>query len=263
MKDWAQAERVLEQFRQWLAAAHAGAEQPDGGGDAAPPLEDRDFAGASFQEVVEAFTALRHELKLHTKSARGVQDQSAALIDGLRESQRRFDSIESDEEGAAQRAAQAYAVTLTNLDEALERGFAALEEARRKALDDALAGLRWDLDALHREQPWWVRWFTGGFQELQNERLLMAIQRQRETWDTMCEGYRLILNRLKRSLEAHGLNRIPTLGRLVDPHSMMVVEVVAHPAHPPGTVIAELRPGYLWKDKLLRCAEVRAVRPDV
>jgi molecular chaperone GrpE (heat shock protein) len=41
---------------------------------------------------------------------------------------------------------------------------------------------------------------------------------------------------------------------------MTVVEVVDDPLHPPGLVVDELRPGYYWKDKVLRFAEVRAVQ---
>jgi hypothetical protein len=28
---------------------------------------------------------------------------------------------------------------------------------------------------------------------------------------------------------------------------------------PPGTVVEELRPGYTWRNRVMRCAEVRAV----
>ena len=47
---------------------------------------------------------------------------------------------------------------------------------------------------------------------------------------------------------------------MADPNLMTVVEVVNDPRRPPGLVIEEVRPGYCWKDKVLRFAEVRAVQ---
>jgi molecular chaperone GrpE (heat shock protein) len=41
---------------------------------------------------------------------------------------------------------------------------------------------------------------------------------------------------------------------------MTVIEAVDDPAHAPGTVVEETRPGYTWKGKVLQYAEVRAVR---
>ena len=41
---------------------------------------------------------------------------------------------------------------------------------------------------------------------------------------------------------------------------MTVVEVVDDPLRPPGLVVEEMRPGYYWKDKVIRFAEVRAVQ---
>ena len=41
---------------------------------------------------------------------------------------------------------------------------------------------------------------------------------------------------------------------------MTVVEVVQANGHVPGTVVDEIRPGYLWNDKVVRYAEVRAAR---
>ena len=70
----------------------------------------------------------------------------------------------------------------------------------------------------------------------------------------------LVRGRLGRAMDREGLRRMDCLGRPVDPHAMTVVEAVDDPGREPGTVVDEIRPGYLWKDKVLRFAEVRAVR---
>jgi molecular chaperone GrpE (heat shock protein) len=41
---------------------------------------------------------------------------------------------------------------------------------------------------------------------------------------------------------------------------MTVVEVVDDPMLPPGLIVEQIRPGYYWKDKVIRFAEVRAVQ---
>jgi molecular chaperone GrpE (heat shock protein) len=56
------------------------------------------------------------------------------------------------------------------------------------------------------------------------------------------------------------LVRIACVGKPADPHAMTVVEAIDDPARAPGTVVEEIRPGYLWKGKVLQYAEVRAVR---
>jgi molecular chaperone GrpE len=52
------------------------------------------------------------------------------------------------------------------------------------------------------------------------------------------------------------------VGEQVDPHTMNVIEIADAPDRPPGIVIEEVRRGYWWRAKVLRCAEVRATRPD-
>jgi molecular chaperone GrpE (heat shock protein) len=41
---------------------------------------------------------------------------------------------------------------------------------------------------------------------------------------------------------------------------MTVVELVDAPGVPAESVVAELRPGYTWRERVIRFAEVRAAR---
>ena len=49
-------------------------------------------------------------------------------------------------------------------------------------------------------------------------------------------------------------------GKPVDPELMTVIEVVDEPRERPGTVAKELRRGYTWRGRVIRFAEVQAVR---
>ncbi len=61
-------------------------------------------------------------------------------------------------------------------------------------------------------------------------------------------------------LAAEGVQRIPCEGLQVDPEFMTVLEVIDAPDAPAGTVIKELRSGYTWRGRVIRYAEVEAVR---
>ncbi len=66
---------------------------------------------------------------------------------------------------------------------------------------------------------------------------------------------------MQRALDQHGLERIACVGAPFDPESMEVAEVVRDPERGATEVIDEVRPGYRWRGRLLRYAQVRVARP--
>jgi molecular chaperone GrpE len=70
-----------------------------------------------------------------------------------------------------------------------------------------------------------------------------------------------------RELEAafarHGVKRIEAKGERLDPHRHQAMVEIPHGDAEPGTVIEEMQPGYMMKDRLLRPALVGvAKKPD-
>ena len=61
-------------------------------------------------------------------------------------------------------------------------------------------------------------------------------------------------------LKSEAIEPIACLGLLVDPERMIVIETTESTEWPPQTVTDELRRGYTWRGRVLRLAEVRAVR---
>jgi molecular chaperone GrpE len=250
-------EALLAQFRDWLQSARAEAES-----EADPLGPDAPLPGAfGLDRLVEEFTALRHEVKLQTKSARGLQEQAEALLPALSQAAEQFRSVEPREKQAAFEAARPLAEALADLDEALDRGRLEAEKARRRITDDPTGGLAAELDALFERQSWFHRAWVRGYHE--RARALLA-ERTRTfhlaLFEALVEGYDLIQARLKRALESEQVRRIDTRGQAVDPQRMTVVEVVEAPGHAAGTVLDEVRRGYTWRGRVLRFAEVRAVR---
>jgi molecular chaperone GrpE len=61
--------------------------------------------------------------------------------------------------------------------------------------------------------------------------------------------------------ERIGIVRVPSIGERFDPALHDAVQQVETDAHPPGTVLAEVVPGYRLGDKLVRAALVVVAKP--
>ena len=66
----------------------------------------------------------------------------------------------------------------------------------------------------------------------------------------------LILRKFDRTLEDHGVSRIDTVGTPFDPSTMSAAGTCKDPEVRDGTVVEEVRGGFLLRTKVLRTAEV-------
>jgi len=256
---WPDVEEVLSRLRHWLVQVRDEADALCG--DEEPAAEAPLSAPVGLFQLVEQFTALRHELKLSTKSARALEQESQQALGGLEQAMAAFRAVGPKESEAAQRAAWPLVQALAELDEALRRGRAVVETARRRIVEESAEALTRDLDERFRRQPWGFRWLAAGW----HRTVCTLVRREAaevhgKVFDSLLAGYELIQNRLQRAMTREGVTRIACLGKPVDPHTMTVVEAVDDPAHAPGTVVEEVRPGYVWNGKVIQYAEVRAVR---
>jgi molecular chaperone GrpE len=253
-------EEVLDRFRRWLEAARAQAGEV--GSDRPPAATDHDGGpGPEFGLVhlVEEFTALRHELKLQTKSGRGLIDQAESTVAALRQAIDHFRSVEPREAQAAWAAGKPIAEALGDLDEALTRGRREIERISRRLGEDSTLALADAVDERFRQQSWLRRLLTADFHRQVQNVVHGGGWLRRDLLDALLEGYDLIHARLARVMASERIERIACEGRPVDPERMIVLEVVDDPHRPPGTVAKELRSGYTWRGRLLRYAEVQAV----
>lgn len=251
MNEWEPEEAILADFRQWLRQTRA-ADAPDGDEVAAPAV--------GWGDLVEAFTALRHELKLQTRSARGLQEQSAAAIDAMQHAVAALTEAPPAPAGN-ERDARRLAETLAGLHEAMDRGARAVEAVRRTLETPAGERMAAMLDEEYARLSRWRRWAVRPWRD----QVLAASAattgpNPSDAFRALADGYTMIQARLERAMREHELERIACVGRPADPHSMMVVAVVDDPQQAEGTVVEEVRPGYRWKGEVLRVAEVTAVR---
>jgi molecular chaperone GrpE len=70
-------------------------------------------------------------------------------------------------------------------------------------------------------------------------------------------GVRTIHRKLLALLEMHGVHPFESVGTPFNPIVHEAVTMARHEGREPGTVVDELRRGYLWKNELLRPAQVR------
>jgi molecular chaperone GrpE len=253
-------EATLEKLRQWLEEARAS-------GDGPVTREQSSISGAQngarefgILDLVEEFTALRHELKLQTKSGRTLIDQSDATVAALRQAVDLIRAIDVKEAQTAWGAGKVLAEALADLDQALLRGEREIERARRQIAAESLSRLESNLETLYRRRSWLTRRILRSYHHEVIEALRSDRPARDQLFDSFLEGYGLISKRLRRVLASEQIAHIPCEGKLVDPELMIVIEVVDEPRDRPGTVVNELRRGYTWKGRLIRCAEVQAVR---
>ncbi|MDZ7619467.1 MAG: nucleotide exchange factor GrpE [Patescibacteria group bacterium] len=268
MRTWWENEAVIEQFRDWLdetreeaqSLADVDATKAAGLGSTRTFLSDEPLPEVGFLQLVETLTAVRQEIKLQTKSQRGLQDAAEAALNGLQEAMRKFESVRAKEDEAALRAGLPLVESLVGLDEAMLRGMDAFESAHGQLTDSAPGQLSDELDAQFQRQPWWRRWAARRWHEQVRQLACAEIGRMiGDDFAQIMQGYSLIRSRLGRSLREQGVERIETLGRRVDPAAMTVVALVSSHDLEPETVAEEVRPGYRWKGRVIRFAEVRAV----
>ena len=259
MTDRIDDETVLARFRQWLQEARAEAEEQDF--EATDRLEpDAEIPDVGLFRLIEEFTALRHELKLQTRSARGLHEQSESLVAALRQAIEQFRSVEPKEAQSAWSAGKPLAEILADLDTALDRGRVEFEKVAHRLIDEPVRAVQSALDKLYAERSWFRRRLLRAYHAQVQEIVLKKGQVRRELVEALLEGYGLIQSRLRRALKAEKIHAIACVDRPVDPELMTVLDVVEDRARPPGHVVEEIRRGYTWQGRLLRYAEVRASR---
>jgi molecular chaperone GrpE len=259
--EWGEDQQILERLGQWLRDVRAESASENGNSQ---PLPEAVPAAGDFgvYQLVEAFTTLRHEVNLQTRSTRGLEDQTKALLPALAQAIDALRSVEPKETQAAWNAGKQLALALAELDEALERGHEQTERVVASLLDEPDDELLARLDELHAGQSWLSRLLHSRYFRRLRAKLAepQPLSDRQASLEALLDGYRLIQKRLAQSLQSVGITRIRAAGQPVDPEQMIVVEVVETDDLPAETVCDEIRAGYMWKGRLLRSAEVRATR---
>jgi len=162
------------------------------------------------------------------------------------------DRTPSEQAGAAIDAA-ALKRELDDKQDRLLRALAEMDNMRRRSQRDREEFTRYATESLLRDLIPIVDNF---------DRALAAARTNRDAAKVV-EGVELIQRELLRVLERAGVKRYSALGQPFDPTRHEATARVVSTDAKPNTVVAEILPGYLLHDRVLRAAQVAvAVAPD-
>jgi molecular chaperone GrpE len=78
---------------------------------------------------------------------------------------------------------------------------------------------------------------------------------------SMADGVAMVLRQFQDTLTRTGITRVPAVGNPFDPQIHDAIQQIETDEHAPGTVVAEVQPGYLQGERLLRAAMVVVSKP--
>lgn len=201
-------------------------------------------------DIVEAFTAMRHEWRGQTKESRAVKEaieQAATVVQGL-EGKVLARLVDRDTDDA-----RALAESVAEIDHQLTRSIETL--ARTNAARD---GRRAEVaHAVQRYFDGLSPWKKWGARPLFAFTLDMLRAAEEPPENPLAEGLELMLGRLRRTMREHDIERVDTLGQEFDANRMNAVGTVPSADVPSGRVAEQITPCYLRLGQVLRFADVR------
>jgi molecular chaperone GrpE len=118
----------------------------------------------------------------------------------------------------------------------------------RRELDDARRSGREEM----------LKEFLPVFDNL--ERAIQSAQRAQEV-KPVAEGLEMILRQFLDTLGRVNIAKVPSVGKEFDPSIHEAIQQVETDEHAAGTVVAEVQPGYVQGDRLVRPAMVVVAKP--
>ena len=196
--------------------------------DRAESADDAAEPAPDLFTLLAELAALKNEVKLESRQVKTALDQFRELFDTLRDTQGRLadeQRLRCDQLRAAERRdGRDLLLELLDLRDRIQAG----------------------QDQAARFRPSWL-----------------ARGRRAPTLIAgLADGMAMNLRRLDEILARRGVRPLKSVGQTFDPHRMHAAELTRDPQRPDGQVVAELRPGWLIDDELLRAAEVVVNRSE-
>jgi len=259
------------------------------------PAEEAGLLGAA--DIVAAFTALRHELKLQVRAGRDFAERLDRLEAAVGAAARQPPPVVGD-------GVRDLAVAIAEIEESLERATVAVAEQAASASleavaagdagedDDPARGSAEDADSIDEPSadpraawddclaaaPWLARAVAAGllarlrdvFDEAVEQATADSQRRTEAAEESLAgavtaladagRGLELLLVRTRRLMAQAGVRRIDVRSEPFDAGRMRAVDVVEDAEVPEGHVAEQYRPGYLLHGTVLKPAEVRVAR---
>ena len=210
-------------------------------------------------DIVEAFTSLRHELKLQVRSGRELQQSLAESLQRLEQriSVQQTAPIVTGPPDDSRKLAEAIA----EIEESLQRAIEMI--GQQPPLTSLQAGLMAHIDEALANASWLAKSFSGKLIAELRTAIAESVNEfssPSETLNSAHHGLNLMLARVHRLMQHTSLERIEVLRRPFDAEIMRAIDMVEAPGVPSAHVAEQLRPVYLWRGQLLRYADVRLAK---
>jgi molecular chaperone GrpE len=92
------------------------------------------------------------------------------------------------------------------------------------------------------------------------ERAIQSAQRATDV-KGVAEGLQMVLRQYIDTLARGGISKVATVGQQFDPTHHEAIQQVETDEQEPGTIVAEVQPGYVQGDRLIRAAMVVVAKP--
>lgn len=92
------------------------------------------------------------------------------------------------------------------------------------------------------------------------ERAIQSAQRATDI-KGVAEGLAMVLRQYVDTLARGGITKVPSVGSEFDPSHHEAIQQIETDEHPPGTIVAEVQPGYMQGERLIRAAMVVVAKP--
>ena len=204
-------------------------------------------------DVIDAFTAMRHEWRTQTRENRDL----SAVIQGatehlLRLETERVDSsmpVEQTEQGDARELVDAIVEIDIHLSRAVD---AAIKSTRSNSLRNVLdESIRDDF----ANRGIISRWLCRRFFKSVLRRVAAILQENVDT--STSEGLTMVVSRIRRIMSDCDIQRAETVGQPFDAATMHAIASVESDQQSVGYVDEQISPAYFWRGELFRCADVR------
>ena len=132
--------------------------------------------------------------------------------------------------------------TAADFDNFRKRARRELEDARKAGREELLKDLLPVFDNLER-----------------------GVQRAQQAADVkaVTDGLQMILKQFESTLARTGITKVPTIGKAFDPAVHEAIQQVETSDQAPGTIVAEVQPGYMTGERLVRAAMVSGREAEV
>lgn len=222
--------------------------------------------------LAEVYSTIRNGMKQQLKTLREIHNlfdsRSMEILDRVGQPKTQDLSIGAQE-------ARQMAISIAEIEESLQRALMAIpnqiaahEQILREIMTES-ESLATAVESTLSQLSGWKGWFIQSLTRSLTSLCSQSKSAQRDRLDEVLEsnpmhniarGLELLLERVRRLASEHGIERVDVLREPFDPDRMRATDAVFSADIPSGYVVEQIRPLYLWKNQVLRIAEVRVAR---